>query len=93
MIDGVWFSAVLSILKQMLAHFSTGFLLCMINVSLAFNWNSVFINLLLKVVGSKSPNKWEIVVFFNQQCNLSAVFVEVYEGLSLSGLEKEFCVS
>lgn len=94
MIDGVGYSAVLSMLKWMLVCFHTGFLLGMISLTLAFNWNSDFINLILIIVGSRSLKKWEIVgVFFNQQCNLSAVFVEVYEGSCLSGLEKEFSVS
>lgn len=93
MIDGVWYDVVLSMLKWILAHFFSAFFLWMISVSLAFNWNSDFINLLLIVVTSKSPKRWEAVGFFNQQCNfISCVCGSLWRLMSLWIGERILCV-
>lgn len=92
MIDGVWCSAVLWMLKQILTHFHTGFLLWMISLSLAFNSNSDFINLLLIVVGSKSQNKWEIVVFQPALQFFSCICGSLWRLMSLCIEERIVCV-
>lgn len=92
MIDGVWCSAVLWMLKQILTHFHTGFLLWMISLSLAFNSNSDFINLLLIVVGSKSQNKWEIVVFQPALQFFSCICGSLWRLMSLCIEERIVCL-